>query len=117
MRLSLLAVVILLVACDSPSPGMRGGGHFRTEFEGVKVTIWQKQHKVEIIRHSFAYGQESGQIICTMARAAAAKTGCRLRPETIEGDAGVLRARLQCDAAPQPATICPGSRKSDAASD
>jgi hypothetical protein len=38
-----------------------------------------------------------------MVQAAQATTGCVLRPETIEGDTGVLRAQLQCDQVPQPA--------------
>jgi len=117
MRVFSLAVVILLVACDSPSPGMQGEGHFKTEIEGVKITIWQKRDKVEIIRHGFAYRQDSSRIMCLMVQAAGSVTGCRLRPETIEGDAGVLRARLECDAAPQPDTICLRSRKSNLADD
>jgi hypothetical protein len=117
MRLCILILCILLIACDSPSPDMRGGARFETEIDEIKVTIWKKRDKVEIIRHGFAYGQESHSIMCVMVQAAGEKTGRRLRPETINGDAGVLRARFACDAAPHPHSICSGSRNSNTAGD
>ncbi|PZX47291.1 hypothetical protein LY56_00587 [Roseinatronobacter thiooxidans] len=95
--------LVLLAACDSPSPGMHGQTHFETQIEQTRFTVWQRGSKVEIIRHGFIRPTDQPRMKALMVQAAQATTGCMLRPETIEGDTGVLRAQLQCDQVPQPA--------------
>jgi hypothetical protein len=92
--------LVLLCACDSPSPGMRTGAHYATQVEGISFTIWRRHDTVEIIRHGFIRRQDHTHIKRYMAQAVQSSTGCTLRPETIEGDTGVLRARLACSDPP-----------------
>ena len=97
MRILSYFYLCLLVACDSPSPALQEHERFETRIEGIRFTIWQRDEFVEIIRHGFARRSDHARLKGLMIKAAQSTTGCTLRPDSIEGDTGVLRARLQCD--------------------
>ncbi|TVP70042.1 MAG: hypothetical protein EA339_13730 [Rhodobacteraceae bacterium] len=85
-----------LGACDSPSPWMASGTRHALTVQGVDFTVWQHGYRVEIIRHGFVRPQDQSRIRPLMQDAARQATGCDLRPGTVEGDTGVLRAQLDC---------------------
>lgn len=97
MRHSLLVSCLLLIGCDSPSPWMRDAIPHETEAGGYRFTVWQLDDKVEIIRHGMAARTDQPDLRALMAQAARDTTGCRLRPGSVSGDTGVLRAQLICD--------------------
>ncbi|MCC5962680.1 MAG: hypothetical protein JJU09_06090 [Rhodobacteraceae bacterium] len=90
------ALCLILAACDSPSPMMQGATHHETEIGDYRITVWQQAEQVEIIRHGMARRADQPQLRAMMVQAAQQTTGCHLRPDSIEGDTGVLRARLDC---------------------
>ncbi len=97
MRLALAMFLALIAACASPSPQMRGGKVMEASAGNYPLTIWRKGTQVEIIRHGYAGRADQASLRYKMAKATEAATGCALRPGSIEGDSGVLRARLDCD--------------------
>lgn len=95
MRLHILAP-LLLVACDSPSPQMRGAQAIPFRAEGHSMTLWRDDAQVEVIRHGYATRETQPRLRAAMARAIVDLTGCELRPGTLQGDTGVMRAELDC---------------------
>ena len=92
-------LLILVAACDSPSPALRDGQRHEYQLEGYRFTIWRKDAAIEVIRHGYAPRTDQTRLKDMMAEAATRATGCALVPQSIEGDTGVLRARLSCPAA------------------
>jgi hypothetical protein len=105
MRFRLFVLVLLvasvLAGCDRPSPWMLGATRHETVLDGYRFTIWQKRDEVEIIRHGFAPRADQRWLRALMLEAARETTGCAIQGDSVEGDAGVLRARLLCDRAAQ----------------
>jgi hypothetical protein len=97
MRLFPILLPALLCACDMPSPHLRGGERLETQIDGHRLTIWRKGSDVEIIRHGYAPRATQTGLQARMVAATQAATGCSLPPASIDGDTGVLRARLACD--------------------
>ncbi len=97
MHIALIMLLALIAACASPSPSMRGGEVMAATAGDYRLTIWRKGNRVEIIRHGYARRADQTGLRTKMAVAAETATGCALRPGSIEGDSGVLRARLDCD--------------------
>jgi len=97
MRLLSSLALCVLFGCDSPSPGLNRGEQFMIQIDGTRFTVWKDQDKVEVIRHGFARHSDQSRLKGMMAQAAETATGCALHPHSIEGDTGVLRARLACD--------------------
>ncbi len=104
MRTLLSSLALMLVACDSPSPWMRDALRHEVTLEGYRFTVWQQGQHVEIIRHGHAPRSDQPALRPLMARAARQATGCALHPGSLEGDTGVLRARLACDKTAQAAS-------------
>lgn len=99
--LLVLLVASVVTACDSPSPLMQGATRHEVALDGYRFTIWQKRYQVEIIRHGFAPRADQRWLRALMLEAARESTGCAIQGDSIEGDTGVLRARLLCDRAAQ----------------
>ena len=97
MRVLSCLFLCSLAACDSPSPAVRWDAHYETRLAGVSFSIWQRDDRIEIIRHGFARPSEQARLKGLMIKAAETSTGCALRQNSIDGDTGVLRARLECD--------------------
>lgn len=92
----ILACVVALAACDSPSPLLGAAEPVRLTRGGYDITVWRADDRVEAIRHGFAKRADKGQLRETLMQAMRDATGCALRPDSVEGDIGVLRARLDC---------------------
>lgn len=60
------------------------------------MTVWQAGDSVEVIRHGYAPRRDQPRLRPAMAGAIVDVTGCEIRPGTLEGDSGVLRAKLDC---------------------
>lgn len=95
-RCPILALLVL-VACDSPSPWISGGVPTAFVAEGYDMTLWRAGDRVEVIRHGYAPRADQPRLRPAMARAIPELTGCTISPGSLEGDSGVLRARLDCD--------------------
>ncbi|MDD7970742.1 hypothetical protein [Roseinatronobacter alkalisoli] len=92
----LFSLVLFLTACDSPSPWLAHGTATPVTAAGYNMTIWQAGDNVEVIRHGYAPRRDQPRLRPAMARAIVDVTGCEIRPDTLEGDSGVLRAKLDC---------------------
>ncbi len=95
----LLLIMIALSGCDSPSPALHSGQSYEHQLEGYRFTVWRKGNSIEVIRHGYAPRADQTRLKDVMAEAAIHATGCALVPQSIEGDTGVLRARLACASA------------------
>jgi hypothetical protein len=93
---AILPLVLILTACDSPSPQMRAAQPTRFVAEGHAMTLWRDGEDVAVIRHGYAPRAIQPRLRPAMARAMVEQTGCTIRPGTLDGDSGVLRARLDC---------------------
>jgi hypothetical protein len=96
MRLCVLAFLIL-AGCDSPSPMLGRAEPTRLTVDGHDITVWRSDDRVEAIRHGFARRSEMSGLRATLMQAMRQATGCDLRKDSVEGDIGVLRAKLDCD--------------------
>ena len=92
----LIALALCLAACDSPSPQMRGAQATHFVAEGHAMTLWRDGNSVEVIRHGYAPRSVQPRLRPAMAQAMTDLTGCTIRKGTLEGDTGVLRAKLNC---------------------
>ncbi|MCC5959289.1 MAG: hypothetical protein JJU08_08105 [Rhodobacteraceae bacterium] len=88
--------VLFIAGCDSPSPWLVHGTATSVTADGYAMTVWQAGDSVEVIRHGYAPRRDQKRLRPAMARAIADVTGCDIRPGTLEGDSGVLRAKLDC---------------------
>jgi hypothetical protein len=97
MRNTLLTV-ICLCGCNSPSPWLAGGTNQQVVLDGVTISVWQKGDQAEAIRMGHAPRRDQPRLRPLMVRAIEQVTGCTLRPGTLDGDTGVLRAAVDCRA-------------------
>lgn len=93
----LLVLLLALAACDSPSPMLGRAEPTRLTRDGYDITVWRSGDRVEAIRHGFARRADKPILRATLMQAMRDATGCALRKDSVEGDIGVLRARLECD--------------------
>ncbi|MCC5991996.1 MAG: hypothetical protein JJT99_05685 [Rhodobacteraceae bacterium] len=91
-----ILALLVLAACDSPSPWMSGAEATAFVAEGYDMTLWLAGDQVEVIRHGYAPRADQPRLRTAMARAIPDLTGCGIYPGSLEGDSGVLRARLDC---------------------
>lgn len=75
---------------------MSDGGAVKFAAEGYEMTLWRAGDRVEVIRHGYAPRADQPRLRPAMARAIPELTGCAIYPGSLEGDSGVLRARLDC---------------------
>jgi hypothetical protein len=75
---------------------MLGANHSVVALGGYNFAVWHKGDQVEIIRQGFAPPRDQARLKPLMEQAAREVTGCALRPSSIEGDSGVMRARMDC---------------------
>lgn len=93
---ALLAVLVLAGCAASPAPEFRGGQHHLVQRDGRDYSLWHKGERVEVIRHGPAHAGQHRQIRETMILLIPEVTGCRLKPATLQGDSGEMRASLTC---------------------
>lgn len=97
MRIVLI-LLLALAACDSPSPLLGSAEPTRLHRAGYDITVWRSDDRVEAIRHGMARRADMPRLRTVLMQAMRDATGCALRDGSVEGDIGVLRARLDCDA-------------------
>ncbi len=95
-RAGLIFLAMALVGCNQPSPQLWGARSVQTQAAGYDMTLWRLDNRVEIIRHGYAPRRDQPMLRPAMAQAIVDVTGCALRPGSLEGDTGVLRATLNC---------------------
>lgn len=95
MHLLILALLVL-AGCDSPSPQLGRAEPTRLNVDGHDITVWRAGDRVEAIRHGFVRRGDMAGLRSTLEQAMRDATGCDLHKNSIEGDIGVLRARLDC---------------------
>jgi hypothetical protein len=91
-----LVAFLALSACDSPSPMLGRADPTRLSVDGYDITVWRSSDRVEAIRHGFVRRGDMAGLRAVLVQAMRNATNCELQEDSIEGDIGVLRARLDC---------------------
>lgn len=92
-----LAALLALAACDSPSPMLGRAAPTRLSVDGHDITVWRAKDRVEAIRHGFVRRGDMAGLRAVLMQAIRDATNCELQKDSVEGDIGVLRARLDCN--------------------
>lgn len=96
-RMTALLTLPLIAACGAqPAPLMFGGARHETTLDGRDYVVYRKDDRVEVIRKGWASPGEHQAIRATMIEIVPWLTGCDVRPSTVEGDSGEIRARVTC---------------------
>ena len=68
--------------------------------EGREYRVWARHAgsggQVQVVRMGYVPRHGHGGIQAAMVAAAQQATGCRVVPESVEGDTGVINARILC---------------------
>ncbi len=93
----ILSLVLILSGCGAqPTPAMLGAARTEVTRGGHDYVVFQKGHRVEIIRLGYARRGEHQAIRATMIDLIPEVTGCRLREASLTGDSGEMRGLLSC---------------------
>jgi hypothetical protein len=92
----ILAAVLLMAGCNSPSIDLYG-------FPARKVTVGSSQFSVftdgrtaQAVRTSVEFGPAAAGVIARGHRAIELATGCQIIPGSFDGDPALMRAKLFC---------------------
>jgi hypothetical protein len=91
-----LALLVLLAACDSPAPSMRGAERDEVLRNGRTYVVYHTRDTVEVIRMGYARRGEHVAIRAEMIDMIPVVTGCRVVESTIRGDSGEVRGKINC---------------------
>lgn len=107
MRLTRTALALLvLAACNTPSPGFRGIEAQRVTVEGSVFDVRVAGAEAEAIRVNSQYAPRMGPIGGRAAVAIEQVSGCAV--SGVSGDQAMIRARLSCGGAAPPAAQARG---------
>ncbi|MBV7377465.1 hypothetical protein [Maritimibacter dapengensis] len=96
-RSLVLAALVALVGCNSPSPQFMGGDSSTVEAGGMTFGVWRVGDEVEVIRTS-SHAMPRLSVIRANAEVAIRRaTGCPVEDGSLVGDQSVIKARLDCD--------------------
>lgn len=90
------ALVLLLSACDSPSPAMMGIPPTYVTVDGAEFSVRRNGHRAEAIRTNPMPFPSIGAIVHRAGQAMEQATGCAVDTDTLRGDQNVMRANLIC---------------------
>lgn len=96
------AFAVLLSGCDaSPGPLYLGQAPVVVSIEGREYRVWSRRTgaggQVQVVRMGYVpRGQHAG-LRLAMVAAAERATGCRVLLPSVEGDTGVINARIRCE--------------------
>lgn len=96
MRLLLLPFLLLLVACDSPSPAMMGIAPTFVTVDGADFSVRRNGNRAEAIRTNVMPFPSIGAIVQRAGEAMEQATGCTVITDSLRGDQNVMRADLIC---------------------
>ena len=95
-----LAVLLMLCACASPSPGMMGAVRHDVRVGGLDFAVFHKDDRAEVVRMTSVARPSRATIPQLMAQAAGQATGCTVidfsRKTLAPGDTGVASFDLDC---------------------
>ncbi len=102
-RFALPALVLaaLVAGCAAtPSIDYRGVAPVPVEIDGREYRVWVRREggggQVQVVRMGYARRGQHDGLVEAMVEAAEHATGCRVPPNSVEGDTGVINARLAC---------------------
>ncbi|MFB2532405.1 hypothetical protein ACEYYB_00015 [Paracoccus sp. p4-l81] len=99
MKTILLPLILLLAACASPAPQFFGALRHDLTVGGIGFTVFEKDDRVEVIRHGYLPRAARDRVPGLMRQAVEQATGCRLRGDLVTklpGDTGEARGRIDC---------------------
>ena len=92
--------LVLLAACASPDRTFWGVEPQRLTLGGRDYVVYadrdRAQPRVQVIRMGYARRPEHAAILVAMQLAAEQASGCALVEGSVQGDSGVMTARLRC---------------------
>lgn len=99
----ILALLLLVAACASPGHRYWRAAPVEQVIDGRRYVVYTRENPrsanrpyVQVIRMGYARRPEHMAIIDAMQQAAVQATGCPLVPGSVQGDSGVIEARLDC---------------------
>lgn len=99
---AVLAALVALAACDSPSPGFGRGDKTVVEVGGSRFSVYRAGDRVQIIRTSTEWLPRREEILPRAEIAVIRATGCPVATGTLHGDPALMEARLDCDGSHEP---------------
>ena len=92
-----LIPLIFLAACGAqPTPSMLGAERIEVSRNGRQYVVFKKEKTVEIIRLGYATRGEHQAIRADMIAMIPDVTGCKLSENSLQGDSGEMRGRINC---------------------
>jgi len=99
-RMKPLLLSLMLAACASPDRTFWGAEAGRITLDGRDYAVYvdrdRARPRVQVIRLGYARRGQHEAILAAMPRAAEAVSGCALVEGSVQGDSGVMNARLDC---------------------
>lgn len=96
MRFLIPLSVLILVACDSPSPAMMGIPPTLVTVDGADFSVRRNGLRVEAIRTNAMPFPSIGAIVARAGQAMEQATGCTVIQDSLRGDQNVMRADVIC---------------------
>lgn len=94
--MQIILFLLLLMACNSPSPKMMGGDRAEMRVSGHNYIVYRKGTAFEVIRTGYVAPGQHPATRVTMLSAVEQATGCHPVVASLSGDSGVMRGRLNC---------------------
>jgi hypothetical protein len=100
--LCLTALILTVLAGCGASPGRLylGQSPVAVQIEGREYRVWSRRSgaggQVQVVRMGYVPRSGHGGIQAAMVAAAEQATGCAVVPASVEGDTGVINARIRC---------------------
>lgn len=91
-----LFLILLLTACNSPSPAFRTAVSGEAEVDGSRFAIHAKGDRVEVFRLSREWRPAVTDIHARAHQAIETATGCSVVARSLNGDVAIIRARIAC---------------------
>ena len=95
-----LLIVLMLCACNTPSPGFLGASQFSFDYGGMRFKAYRKGNRVEVLRVSPALLPTFPEVAANALPGVAAATGCT--PVWAQGDQALMEVGLSCNGAKAP---------------
>ena len=97
----LVAMLLGLAGCDSPSPGFGGYPKREVTVDGSRFSVHYSPYRAEAIRLNPEWPPRRAEIVARAERAIALASGCKVVPGSVRGDAALVKADLKCAGAPE----------------
>ena len=97
LPLSLAALLLVVVACDLPSPDYLGMPAQRVVIDGTEVSVRRRSGQAQAIRlGGYARPGTHAVLRARLLEAIEAATGCTVVADRATGDSGVIEAPIVC---------------------